>query len=94
MTKLEETRRELADLMPALSERYHVSRMAIYGCGKGDFSRDDIDLLVEFGNAKSFGFANLGEELERLLRRRVHLVATAGENQRYMERVRKDLVFV
>ena len=74
---LENHRADLADLC----RRYGVKRLAVFGsAARGDFDpeRSDVDLLVEFGDTVSPGYADrfldFAMEAEKILGRSVDLV--------------------
>jgi predicted nucleotidyltransferase len=65
-------RREL----PALREMYGVEELALFGsfaAGQAT-ARSDVDLLVSFRRPPGLAFVELAERLERVLRRKVHLI--------------------
>ncbi len=73
----------LRDEMPRLRERFGVARMALFGSfAKGNATgRSDVDLLVEFCRPVGLEFVSLGDHLERVLGRKVHLTTFATLHQ-------------
>jgi len=69
---LEILRRE----MPTLRELYGVEEMALFGSFAADraTAKSDVDLLVSFRRPPGLAFVELAERLERILRRKVHLI--------------------
>ena len=71
------------ELVSEVCGRYGISEFAVFGsAARGDMGEDsDIDVMVEFSPEVRVGmlrFAELNEELERLLGRRVDLVTKGG----------------
>jgi len=70
--------------LPELSElcrKFQVSRLALFGsAARGDFdpASSDVDLIVEFADTSTSGYADryldFALELERILGRRVDLI--------------------
>jgi uncharacterized protein len=65
-------RREL----PTLREQYGVEELALFGsfAAAHATARSDVDLLVSFRRPPGLAFVELAERLERVLRRKVHLI--------------------
>jgi predicted nucleotidyltransferase len=65
-------RREL----PTLREQYGVEELALFGSFAAGHAtaRSDVDLLVSFRSPPGLAFVELAERLERVLRRKVHLI--------------------
>jgi predicted nucleotidyltransferase len=71
------------ELVSEVCGRYDIAEFAVFGsAARGDMGVDsDIDVMVEFSPEARVGmlrFAELNEELERLLGRRVDLVTKSG----------------
>jgi len=65
-------RREL----PTLRELYGVEELALFGSFAAGQTTDksDVDLLVSFRCPPGLAFVELADRLERILRRKVHLI--------------------
>ncbi len=72
--------RKLNALRPYLSERYGVSRIAIFGSyARGRPSeRSDLDLLMEFARPIGLEFNELAEYLEKELGLKVDILTPLG----------------
>lgn len=85
---------KLAAFRPALSERYPIKRLALFG----SYARDeatpdsDIDVLVEFSQPVGFQFFDLARELEGLLNHPVDLVSRNGIKPAYFAAIEPDLI--
>ena len=90
----------IADIMHEkksyLEEKYHVSRIGIFGsCARGESCADsDIDLLVEFSRPIGLDFVSLADELESMLGHRVDLVPANAVSPGMMAHIREDIIYV
>jgi predicted nucleotidyltransferase len=90
---LDETKKQLCDLKPALKAKYNVDTMEIFGsyarCGQTQQS--DIDLLVTYSEAPDIVGVN---SLKRFLRRRlgvkVDIVSKKYVNPLIKEKILKE----
>lgn len=86
----------LRERFPELAERFHVSRIALFG----SFARDeqtpesDVDLVVTFSRPVGFAFVHLAERLETLLGRPVDLLAEDGIKPNRRDSVLQSLIHV
>jgi predicted nucleotidyltransferase len=80
MTAREDILQTLRKQRPAMSRRYPIRRLALFGSwARGDAREDsDVDLMVEVDPSIGLRFVDLAEELERALGRRVNLVSRRG----------------
>ncbi len=85
--------RKLNALRPYLSEKYGVSRIAIFGSyAKGRPSeRSDLDLLVEFERPIGLEFNELVEYLEKELGLKVDILTPVGLQGIRVPHVAKDI---
>lgn len=84
----------LRDQHAELRLRYPIQRMALFGSwARGDAREDsDIDILVEVDPSIGLRFVELGDELEKVLGRRVHLVSRRAIREEIWERIEPELV--
>lgn len=87
---------KLAASRPALSKRYPIKRLALFGSyARNEAKPDsDIDVLVEFTQPVGFQFFNLALELEGLLDHPVDLVSRNGIKPAYYTAIEPDLIDV
>lgn len=78
----------------ALSRRYPIRSMALFGSwARGDAREDsDVDILVDVDPTIGLRFVELGDELERALGRRVDLVSRRAIKEELWERIRPELI--
>jgi predicted nucleotidyltransferase len=95
-TIVQEIKEKLKNALPALKTRYPIEKMGIFGSvTRGDFTdNSDIDIMVEFNDDIDWKFFDLQEELEKLLERKVDLVAEGAMKSHYLPYVKKDLMYI
>jgi predicted nucleotidyltransferase len=80
--------------LAALCRRHHIRRLAVFGSVlRADFRPDsDVDVLVEFAQGRTPGFAFFGiqEELSELVGRRVELHTPGFLSPYFRDRVRAE----
>lgn len=76
MKPLDEIRAILQRHLPEISERYHVTTIAVFGSvARGDQSAtSDIDILVDIGQPVGWEIVHLQQRLEEILGLEVDLV--------------------
>ncbi len=87
----------LREHQPALTERYGVQSLAIFGSVARDEATEasDVDLLVEFSRPVGlFDLFALQDELEAILGRPVDVGTQASLKPRVRERVLEEVVYV
>lgn len=87
----------LRDIKSELTGMYNVRSLALFGSySRGDQTeQSDVDILVEFERPISgLTFVGLAETIERHLNKQVDIVPADGIKPRYMNFIRKDLVYV
>ena len=90
----------LQENYPRLASAYGVKRIGLFGSYASDRPAEssDVDLVVEFERPIGFRFAELAEDLERLLGRRVDLLTPAGiqgiRNERIARSIAESTVYV
>ncbi len=79
-----------------LFSTFPIRSMGLFGSEtKDDFQDDsDIDILIDFSAPVGIEFIDLADELENLLNRKVDLVSRNGVKPKYLERIKKDLIFI
>jgi predicted nucleotidyltransferase len=81
----------------ALSKRYHISELGLFGSfARGDFNeQSDIDILVDFnGKIDGFEYIRLAHELEDLFKQKIDMVSRRGIKPQYLPYVEKHLIHV
>lgn len=96
MTDKEHITRVLKENKSDLASRYHLTSIGIFGSfTRGDFREDsDIDILIDYDQPIGIEFIDLAEELEKILNRKVDLVSQNGVKLKYLDEIRKDLIYV
>lgn len=86
----DDVRQVLKTELPRLTERYGVTRLALFGSHANGTAREDsdVDLLVELEKPLGLGFVRLAGDLEELLGRQVDL-ATFGSLRRSLNDPRR-----
>lgn len=94
MTTPDDILATLREQRAALSRRYPIRRMALFGSwARGEAREDsDVDILVEVDPSIGLRFVELGDELERALGRRVDLVSRRSIKPSLWERIRPELI--
>ena len=82
---------------PALSEKYHISELGLFGSfARGDFNeQSDIDILVDF-NSKIDGYEyiRLAHEFEDIFKQKIDMVSRRSIKPQYLPFVEKHLIHV
>jgi predicted nucleotidyltransferase len=78
----------------ALSRRYPIQRMALFGSwARGEAREDsDVDILVDVDPSIGLRFVELGDDLERALGRRVDLVSRRSIKPSLWARIERELI--
>ncbi len=95
--KRDEALRILSELKPALSDRYRVARLGIFGSTSRDEATEqsDVDIVVEMPALGLWEAAKLREEIERRFGVRVDLVRYRESlNPRLKRRIDEEAVYV
>ena len=79
-----------------LSIRYHLTSIGIFGSfAREDFQESsDIDILIDYDQQLGIDFIDLADELEKILNCKVDLVSKNGVKPKYLEEIKKDLIYV
>ncbi len=79
-----------------LAEKYNVKTLGLFGSySRNDGTeKSDIDLLVEFSKPIGIEFIDLADELEGILAHKVDLVSVKAVKAKYMDLIRKDIIYV
>lgn len=96
MSDLTNILKKLKIAKPALSEKYNIDKLAVFGSYSRNEQRDksDIDILVEFSKPIGLEFVSLAFELEQILGEKVDLVSKKAVKERYMKYILKDIIYV
>jgi len=81
---------------PRLLVRYHLKSIGVFGSfTRDDFNENsDIDILIEYEKPLGIEFIDLADDLEEMLNRKVDLVSRNGVKPKYLEEIKKDLIYV
>ncbi len=79
-----------------LADKYNVKTLGLFGSYSRNDANDssDIDLLVEFSKPIGIEFVDLADELEEILRHKVDLVSLKAVKDKYLELIKKDIIYV
>jgi predicted nucleotidyltransferase len=79
-----------------LCSNYPIRSLAIFGSyARNEQHEDsDLDLLVDFSDKIGIRFIDLAEELEEILKIKVDLVSINGINEKYLDYIKKDIIYV
>lgn len=82
----------LRQAKPALVARYPVRTMALFGSvARGDATEEsDVDILVDVDPSIGLGMVALGDEIEKLLGRRVDLVSKRAVRPRMLKAIESE----
>jgi predicted nucleotidyltransferase len=92
---LDETKKQLYDLKPALKAKYNVETMEIFGsyARRGQTQQSDIDLLVTYSEAPDIvGVNSLKRFLRRKLGVKVDIVSKKYVNPLIKEKILKEAI--
>jgi len=94
MPTLDEILATLREQHELLSRSYPIQRLALFGSwARGEAREDsDIDVLVEVDPSIGLGLVELGEELERVLGRRVDLVSRRAIKPSLWKRIEPEMI--
>jgi hypothetical protein len=82
---------------PALSQKYHISELGLFGSfARGDYNaHSDIDILVDFDdNIDGFDYIRLAHEFEDLFNHKIDMVSRKGIKPQYLPFVERSLINV
>ncbi|WP_409199183.1 nucleotidyltransferase family protein [Methanospirillum lacunae] len=94
---LEEVKEIINLHRPSLQEKYHISKIAIFGSAANNTlnEQSDIDILVEFNKAIGFfNLVHLQDELRTMLGRNVDLTTPGALHPLLRSSIMQDLVYV
>jgi hypothetical protein len=96
MKTREEILKILQDHKPGLTNRFGISRLALFGSyARGDYAKDsDVDILVEVDPAIGLRFVDLAEEIETALGVPTDVVSSRAIKARYWTIIQEDLIDV
>lgn len=79
-----------------LSEKYGLSKLAVFGSYSSGRQREnsDVDIMVEFKKPVGIEFIDLANELEQLLNIKVDLVSKNGIREQYLLEIEQELSYV
>lgn len=82
----------LRQAKPALAARYPVRGMALFGSvARGEATeKSDVDILVDVDPSIGLGIVALGDEIEKLLGRRVDLVSKRAVRPRMLRVIESE----
>ena len=95
------TREEIISILkqnkPALSARYPISELGLFGSyARGDYNEhSDIDILVDFNSRiDGFDYIRLAHEFEDMFDHRIDMVSRGGIKAQYLPFVERNLIHV
>jgi predicted nucleotidyltransferase len=97
MKTVEEIKEILKEHKDAVSRKYKVSEIGIFGSFvRGEQKkRSDLDILVEYEEIPDLlEFVNLERYLQRLLRKKVDLVRKEAIRPELKDRILKEVVYI
>jgi predicted nucleotidyltransferase len=96
MKSREDVLQVLRKALPALQEKFPISRIALFGSYAREEQRadSDVDILVEVDPSIGLRFSALAEELERLLEEPVELVSSRAISPSVRPLVEADCIEV
>ena len=83
-------------LKPELSQRFHVSRIGVFGSiTRDDFKpASDIDIIVDFDRPIGIEFIDLADFLESTMQRKVDLVSRNGLKPNFYSKIKNEIQYV
>jgi uncharacterized protein len=86
----------LKGLKPELISRFGVNSIGVFGSAlRDDFSANsDVDVIVDFSKPVGIEFIDLGEFLEKQIRRKIDLVSKSGIKHKYYKEIEPQIVYV
>ena len=86
----------LSKLKLALSDRYAVNTIGLFGSIVRDDYTDesDIDIIVTFSRRVGMEFIDLADELELILKRKVDLVSRNGVKEKYLQVIDPEIIYL
>jgi hypothetical protein len=96
MKSREDVLQVLRKALPALQEKFPISRIALFGSYAREEQRadSDVDILVDVDPSIGLRFSTLAEELERLLEEPVELVSSRAISPSVRPLVEADCIEV
>jgi uncharacterized protein len=82
--------------LPMLTQKYPLSKMAIFGsyARNEQTENSDVDVLVEFHQPIGIRFIDLADELEIILKKKVDLICGKDLNPKFLKKISEDLKYV
>ena len=87
---------QLKKVKPALSEKYGLTDLALFGSYSRNEETDlsDIDIMVDYTSPMGLKFFDMVYELEDIFKeRKVQVVSRAGIKPKYFDRIKHDLIY-
>ncbi|MDW3210016.1 MAG: nucleotidyltransferase family protein [Reichenbachiella sp.] len=96
MKSLAEIKQSLGSQMTALSAKYPIKSLAIFGSyARNEQTKEsDLDLCVEFNDKIGSQFIDLADEIEEFIGFKVDLVSKNGIKDRYFQSIKDELIYV
>ncbi|MBZ9729227.1 nucleotidyltransferase family protein [Salegentibacter sp. JZCK2] len=96
MQNLEEIKVKLRAHKNALSKKYHISKLSVFGSyARGEQQENsDLDILVDFKENIGIKIIDLAEELEQIIGLKVDLISRNALKTCYFMAIEKELVNV
>ncbi|HVZ95458.1 MAG TPA: nucleotidyltransferase family protein, partial [Chitinophagaceae bacterium] len=87
---------QLKKVKPALTEKYGITEMALFGSYSRNEQTDssDIDIMVTYAKPMGLEYFDMVYELEKIFReKKIQVVSKSGIKPKYFERIKQDLIY-
>jgi len=81
---------------PALTQKYHLNKIGLFGSYARDEANEnsDIDILVDFTEPVGMEIVDLALELEDLLHHKVDIVSFNAVKNRLFNHIKQEVIYV
>ena len=93
---LDEIKKIIRQHKKTLEKKFKVKKIGIFGSYARDeqTQKSDIDILVEFSGKMGWGFIDLEDYLQEMLKTKVDLTTPGALKERMKDRILKEVAFV
>jgi predicted nucleotidyltransferase len=91
----EEALLKLRTILPALSQKYPIEKLGIFGSvARGEQTPEsDLDIVAHFNGPIGWEFIDLANELEKEMNCKVDLVSQKGIKPWYWNHIKSDIIY-